>query len=196
MTETCIPSSTNEFNYNGSVRMPLHIYETYLKKINNIFYSMPAKVSNRKKKVPDEPSELIQESETNDDTKPRGRKPRSSKIVSKQKLQPQQPTPVSNIILHLKCSLNDLNEYNTRLSKIMTNPLEYNPEIPPEVTTYDMMAQPFSAFDHSDINDANAQTNSETWLQTKDPVCKVCTCENVVVDTNDNINTKEMNAKL
>jgi hypothetical protein len=138
----------------------------------------------------------MQEPEQEDSTKPKGRKPRGGKIVSKQKLQTQQATPVSNVILHLKCSLNDLNEYNTRLSKLMTNPLEYNPEIPPEVSTYETMTQPFSAFDQSDAVDEATHPTSETWLQTKDPVCKVCSCENVVIDTTDTVNTKEMNAKL
>lgn len=159
---------------------------------------MPPKVSRKKKTAEEAPIEEphSQEPDQEDSTKPKGRKPRGGKIVSKQKLQTQSATPISNIILHLKCSLNDLNEYNTRLSKLMTNPLEYNPEIPPEVATYETMTQPFSAFDQSDIADESTHPTSETWLQTKDPVCKVCSCENVVIDTTDTVNTKEMNAKL
>jgi hypothetical protein len=36
----------------------------------------------------------------------------------------------------LKCSLNDLNEYNNKINKIIKNPLEYNPCIPPNVESY------------------------------------------------------------
>jgi hypothetical protein len=187
----CIPFSTSESNYNDRP-WSLEIYETDLNKIIRILYSMPAKVSRKKKVAEVAP---MNETEPTDDAKPRGRKPRGGKIVSKQNLQSSQSAPVSNIILHLKCSLNDLNEYNTRLSKLMTNPLEYNPEIPPEVTTYETLTQPFSTFD-TDVLEYATPTQSETWLQTKDPICKVCTCENVVVETTDNVNTKEMNAKL
>ena len=174
---------------------------------------MPPKVSRKKKTAEEAPTQEPQkepvtevsfhsedssnsELKPEDSAKPKGRKPRGGKIVSKQKLQTQSATPVSNIILHLKCSLNDLNEYNTRLSKLMTNPLEYNPEIPPEVATYETFTQPFSAFDQSDTVDEATHPTSETWLQTKDPVCKVCSCDNVAIDTTDNVNTKEMNAKL
>ena len=155
-------------------------------------YSMPAKVSRKQKTAEVSP---VSEIAATDDAKPRGRKPRGGKIVSKQDIQSQQAAPVSNIILHLKCSLNDLTEYNTRLSKLMTNPLEYNPEVPPEVTTYETQTQPFSSFEQTDVLEYATPNQSETWLQTKDPVCKICTCENVV-DTGDNVNTKEMNAKL
>jgi hypothetical protein len=154
---------------------------------------MPEKTG-RKPKVVKVSQTLDQEQP--EETKPRGRKPRGGKIVSKLNVQNQPPTPVSNIILHLKCSLNDLNEYNTRLSKLMTNPLEYNPEIPPEVTTYENLTQSFFEFDNSEMADNNTPSHSETWLNTREPACKVCTCDNIVVDTADNTNTKDMNAKL
>jgi hypothetical protein len=68
--------------------------------------------------------------------KKRGRKPKGGKITFKQPELNTKNHSVANIILHLKCSLNDLNEYNTKINKIIKNPLEYNPAIPPTVESY------------------------------------------------------------
>jgi hypothetical protein len=67
----------------------------------------------------------------------KGRKPRGGKLIVKSSvLIPTDPL-VENIILHLKCSLNDLDKYNEQYSKKMTDPLAYIPNIPPEIQTYD-----------------------------------------------------------
>jgi len=68
--------------------------------------------------------------------KKRGRKPKGGKIVFKQPELNTKNHNIANIILHLKCSLNDLNEYNNKINKIIKNPLEYNPCIPPIVESY------------------------------------------------------------
>lgn len=48
------------------------------------------------------------------------------------------PIPITNIILHLKCSINDLLDYEDDMKKKIKNPLEYNPNISPviEIKTY------------------------------------------------------------
>jgi len=38
--------------------------------------------------------------------------------------------------LHLKCTMSDLDEYDTQMNRLMLDPLKYNPEIPPEVGIY------------------------------------------------------------
>lgn len=43
---------------------------------------------------------------------------------------------IANIILHLKCSMQDLNSYNDELNKQLTNPLTYNPSVPPDIMAY------------------------------------------------------------
>jgi hypothetical protein len=68
--------------------------------------------------------------------KKRGRKPKGGKLVLKQPEQNMYLNQIANIILHLKCSLSDLNEYNANLNKLVTNPMNYNPEIPPDILTY------------------------------------------------------------
>jgi hypothetical protein len=69
---------------------------------------------------------------------PKAKKTRGSKIVTKQQLATTILTPpITNVILNLKCSMNDLKEYNDKLSKMISNPLEYNSSAPPEVKYYD-----------------------------------------------------------
>lgn len=68
--------------------------------------------------------------------KKRGRKPKGGKITFKQPELNTKNHNIANIILHLKCSMNDLNDYNNKINKIMKNPLEYDPSIPPIVESY------------------------------------------------------------
>jgi hypothetical protein len=66
--------------------------------------------------------------------KKRGRKPKGGKLIIK----PIEPTndisQVSNIILHLKCSLHDIDTDPT--SYLLKDPLSYNPVVPPSIMTY------------------------------------------------------------
>ena len=54
---------------------------------------------------------------------------------------------IANIILHLKCSMHDLNSYNEELSKQLTNPLTYNPSVPPDIMAYHHTAN-YSELNH------------------------------------------------
>lgn len=80
------------------------------------------------------------------------RKTRGSKIVTKQQIASSATTPIlTNVILNLKCSMSDLKEYNEKLSKMISNPLEYNSSVPPEVKYYDGEKN-FGAFIQSTSN--------------------------------------------
>lgn len=131
-----------------------------------------------------------------DDTKSRNRKTRGSKIISKTKLQSSQPVPIANVILHLKCSLGDLQEYNNKLNRIVTNPLEYNPEIPPEVATYDMTKpNTFALFEEP------AASVDVSWPQKDIPLQNICSsCKKEAVEVEDDVandpNIKDINQKL
>jgi hypothetical protein len=133
--------------------------------------------------------------------KKRGRKPKGGKLVVKQSEQSDKPPPVSNVILHLKCSMKDLEDYNNNMNKIMTNPLNYNPDVPPSIMTYNTKTESgFSSYEFrkEDYN-----------LAYIDPVrnCYTCSkCSNNTEDEHtetvetkhddDNINLKETNQKL
>lgn len=68
--------------------------------------------------------------------KRKGRKPKGGKIISKLQLMENMADAVPNVILHLKCSLKDLEEYNESISHQIKDPSFYTPEIPPDIQTY------------------------------------------------------------
>ena len=102
--------------------------------------------------------------------KKRGRKPKGGKLTTKQPDIPSQPLPIANIILHLKCSLSDLTDYNNRMNKLLTNPMKYNPEIPPDIMTYnDANKDQFCLYDErepitdeSGLDAGNNESNMST----------------------------------
>jgi hypothetical protein len=76
-------------------------------------------------------------SSTSAPTPAKGRKPKGGKLISKTSIISTNDSPLGNIILHLKCSLDDLEKYNENYNKQMTDPMLYTPIIPPEIQTYD-----------------------------------------------------------
>lgn len=66
-------------------------------------------------------------------SKKRGKKTKTSliAITEKEKIQ-----VIPNVIMHLKCSLSDLNQHNLQYNKICKDTLTYNPEIPPEIMSF------------------------------------------------------------
>ena len=68
--------------------------------------------------------------------KKRGRKPKGGKLVTKQSEPRTANNIISNVILHLKCSMSELQEYNEKMNKMVTDPLNYNPSVPPDIMTY------------------------------------------------------------
>lgn len=62
--------------------------------------------------------------------KKRGRKPKGGKIIINNILKPTNEITISNIILHLKCSLSDLDEQNNHI----ISESEYNPSVLPVVS--------------------------------------------------------------
>jgi len=68
--------------------------------------------------------------------KKRGRKPKGGKLVMKP-IEPQEDiSKSSNIILHLKCSMQDLDPNTEDMNSLMKDPLSYKPIIPPNIMTY------------------------------------------------------------
>jgi hypothetical protein len=81
---------------------------------------------------------IVPSSATEETTK--GRKNRGGKLISKKILSlPSEPL-IGNIILHLKCSIHDLELYNENYNKQLTDPLVYVPIAPPEIQTYEMIS--------------------------------------------------------
>jgi hypothetical protein len=85
---------------------------------------------------------------SNTTNKKTGRKPKGGKLISKSNISVNNDPALVNIILHLKCSFNDLDEYNDNYNKQLTNPLLYNPVIPPNIKTYNT----HSYFNYENLN--------------------------------------------
>lgn len=141
--------------------------------------------------------------------KKRGRKPKGGKLITKEPEKQDQTEQMPNVILHLKCSLSDLNAYNENAMNVITNPLEYNPTVPPTITTFngndDDKYTPYEDID----NGSNALDNTaydDSQLTNINTLCKKCNVELNIIDNNDpqmiedeaidNVNLKDVNMKL
>ena len=123
--------------------------------------------------------------------KKRGRKPKGGKLINKFIMEETQPVFATNVILHLKCSLKDIPEYDEKVK----DPMMYNPSVPPEIMTYDTNQGKFSYY--------NEKMDSEIEKQSKIPdkkelhpayienVCKKCTC--LIKDTSTFFRTSDKN---
>jgi hypothetical protein len=150
--------------------------------------------------------------------KKRGRKPRGGKLIIRPTETQEQMRSVSNVILHLKCSMKDLYEHNAQLNRIVTDPLKYNPDVPPEVVTYNDSTAGFTTFNYGateNILSSSAkpkpicETNAVFQTNGTHSQCATCRAANIPSDlvgdlscqfdsnsTSDNMNIKDINAKL
>jgi hypothetical protein len=121
-----------------------------------------------------------------DDPKKKGRKPKGGKLVVKPVENTVPEVPLINIILHLKCSSKDLQEYNSKTNSLAS--ISYNPEVP-NIMTYNAGENDnFCSYGESKPVNNNAYVSENA-----DFVCKVC--KEKETDDND-VNMKDINAKL
>ena len=133
------------------------------------------------------PNIKIEVVETIDDNKKKGRKPKGGKLIVKPAETVVQDVPLDNIILHLKCSSKDLNEYTSKTNSLAT--ISYNPVVP-NIMTYNNNTDNFYTYgDNTTIN--NNAYGSDT-------VCKFCKDKQPVTDesTDESVSMKDINAKL
>ena len=146
---------------------------------------------------------VIDDTITEASSKKRGRKPKGGKLILKQPDNCDNAKPVSNVILHLRCSSKDLDEYNNHMNKMVTNPLNYNPDIPPTITTYSNTKES-SGFSNYEI-----QKDQPVFAYSEYSAKKCYTCQNCANekqneharpendDNDDNsVNIKDVNQKL
>jgi hypothetical protein len=141
--------------------------------------------------------------------KKRGRKPKGGKLIEKPPEKKDFIKPITNVILHLKCSINDLKEHNTTLNQIVTDPLSYNPLVPPNIMTYNANnSNLFSEYKSNEVNIndkyekklfAYSEHEGEQQIINKN-LCPSCSSK---IETNDgeeddtdDINVKDLNMKL
>jgi hypothetical protein len=121
-----------------------------------------------------------------------GRKSKGAKIVTTVEKPDSQAAPLVNVILHLKCSTKDLNEYNNKLNQFMTDNYSYSPLVPPPLQTFN--SQKIEQFSKYDENNESVKT----YDAFPSKLCTVCNCTPETTDDADdkNISNKEINSKL
>lgn len=72
------------------------------------------------------------------EVKKRGRKPKGGKLISKDTSEKDAAPVPTNVILHLKCSLKEIEEdVIQNKNNLIGDPLNYNASVPPVVKAYD-----------------------------------------------------------
>ena len=125
----------------------------------------------------------------------KGRKPRGGKLIMKQTDQPTASSQVSNIILHLKCNMKELTEYMNKKEKMTSNVMSYNPEAPPSLLTYNTEKQLFFKYDNNTVLNNNAYIEATANNDTE-MCCSVCKSQKNQDNQDDELNLKDINAKL
>lgn len=68
----------------------------------------------------------------------KGRKPKGGKLTMMPSDKVEKYNQITNIILHLKCNMIDLDTYNSDFNKVIKNPLQYDPTIPNDFKSYSL----------------------------------------------------------
>jgi len=153
---------------------------------------VPKKRGRKKKsETVDTDNTVIEEKKEEHVPKKRGRKPKGGKLILKSENTNQSDPVQPNVILHLKCSLKDVNSFNPDNIAIK-DPLSYNPNVPPNIETYNP----------TDVNYFNINENANQQLayvqkdDTENNVqCNICSNKNNISE-DDNVSMKDLNAKL
>jgi hypothetical protein len=129
-----------------------------------------------------------EETDVTVEVKKRGRKPKGGKLTTKLVETESNANAIINVILHLKCSLSDLVENNTSAIGVE---LTYNPEMPPEVQTYNM-DEIRGAFSEYELN----THKPDVAYCERNAVCQTCNKTDEPAMNDHDVNIKDVNAKL
>lgn len=128
--------------------------------------------------------------------KKRGRKPKGGKLIKKPIENNDENNPISNVILHLKCSLSDIDTAGFSI----TDPLSYKPTIPPNIMTYNEKENHFTDFQNNELTDlSNYAYDGVSESKQVENICNVCQNKgNKPIDINedDDIDIRDINQKL
>jgi len=140
--------------------------------------------------------------------KKRGRKPKGGKLVTKKQEANNSNHTVANIVLHLKCSMQDLKDHNTNINQLVTDPMIYNPSIPPSILTYNNDNSVFTPFEHNNSIEKPTEKKDYAYAEfepkvstVSNNICHSCSmkiCDELPtnVTNDDDINIKDVNTKL
>ena len=117
--------------------------------------------------------------------KKRGRKPKGGKILSKAINDEEETTIMNNVILHLKCSSQDLLNHQNLLS--------YNPSVPPEIESYEKDNQNYMQYN---IDTEKHETTNYAYENTSTNINYLCSTCNKTQENKQDIHSREIYNKL
>lgn len=129
--------------------------------------------------------------------KKRGRKPKGGKLYIKENDNNIEQNSTSNVILHLKCCLKDVEDMDIERNAIVTDPLEYNPQVPPDIQTYDNVDNAnYFQLEEQPITSNVAYVKPQTV-----GLCSACKTTEVTdninsLDDNEEVDMKDVASKL
>lgn len=129
----------------------------------------PKKKRGRKKKSETPTEEVVEECSI---PKKRGRKPKGGKLLNKDEIEQNDNNAIANVILHLKCSMDDLLHHTTNLSTRVHNPLIYNPNAPPVVTNYNIDYDNYTMYNNNQTQ-SNVDYTQEFNVNSRN-ICSTC----------------------
>ena len=129
--------------------------------------------------------------------KKRGRKPKGGKLTTKPITLNDDNNPITNIILHLKCSMQDIYSEKMTTDHILSDPLSYQPVVPPNIMTYDNPEQTFSNYNMDNKIDNLAYGEmQQNKIETIEKICSRCQNNIEYEEDNDTTSLKDINNKL
>ena len=129
--------------------------------------------------------------------KKRGRKPKGGKLTTKPITLNDDNNPITNIILHLKCSMQDIYSEKMTANHILSDPLSYQPVVPPNIMTYDNSEKTFSNYNiDNKIDNLAYKEVQPNKIDTTEHVCSLCQNNVVSEEDTDTTNLKDINNKL
>lgn len=121
------------------------------------------------------------------EVKKRGRKPKGGKLITKNNTEINSVPVPTNVILHLKCSLKDIESDNN----VIGDPMNYNASVPPVIKAYDHTTenQFFELNTNTDLHETNAYKENVNIVENKITEVKE-------VLQQEDVNMKDINQKL
>lgn len=125
------------------------------------------------------------------EVKKRGRKPKGGKLIEKNAKENNVANVPTNVILHLKCSLKDIEEQNEHT---ITDPLNYSASVPPSIKAYDHINDG-QFFELKSTEDTKQNAYVDIHSEQICTKCKQSELSNKLTIDND-VNIKDINQKL
>lgn len=129
------------------------------------------------------------------EVKKRGRKPKGGKLISKDTSETNSAPVPTNVILHLKCSLKEIeDDVIQNKNNLIGDPLNYNASVPPVVKAYEHKNSDTNFFE---LENKSVEESINAYTSQNSTNKLVCSkCKDRATESDENVNIKDINMKL